>query len=106
MNENKELFVDAPILKAFFSMVIPCIITTLVMVIYKMADTFFVGQTGDLNQVAAVSVTTPIFTMMAIANVLGIGGSTAIGNALGTGNLKRAKNLLLSVPMLSSSSVS
>lgn len=94
MNENKELFVKAPVPKAFFSMVIPCIITTLVMVIYNMADTFFVGQTGDVNQVAAVSVTTPIFMMMmAVANVLGIGGSAAIGNALGTGNDKRAKNL-------------
>lgn len=94
MNENEELFVKAPVSKAFFSMVIPCIITTLVMVIYNMADTFFVGQTGDVNQVAAVSVTTPIFMMMmAVANVLGIGGSAAIGNALGTGNEKRAKNL-------------
>lgn len=94
MNENEELFVKAPVPKAFFSMVIPCIITTLVMVIYNMADTFFVGQTGDVNQVAAVSVTTPIFMMMmAVANVLGIGGSAAIGNALGTGNEKRAKNL-------------
>lgn len=94
MNENEELFVKAPVPKAFFSMVIPCIITTLVMVIYNMADTFFVGQTGDVNQVAAVSVTTPIFMMMmAVANVLGIGGSAAIGNALGTGDEKRAKNI-------------
>ncbi len=43
-----------------------------------MADTFFVGQTGDPLQVAAVSLTNPIFILfMAFSNMFGMGGSAA-----------------------------
>lgn len=56
-------------------MAIPSIISSLVTVVYNMADTFFVGQTGDPLQVAAVSLTNPIFILfMAFANMFGMGG--------------------------------
>ena len=44
-------------------MAIPSVISSLVTVVYNMADTFFVGQTGDALQVAAVSLTNPIFIL-------------------------------------------
>ena len=61
MNTNKYLFEDAPIPKAVATMAIPTMISMLVVVIYNMADTFFIGQTGDPMQVAAVSLATPVF---------------------------------------------
>ena len=45
-------------------MAIPSVISSLVTVVYNMADTFFVGQTGDALQVAAVSLTNPIFILL------------------------------------------
>ena len=57
-------------------MAIPAMVSILVMIIYNMADMFFVGQLGDTAQVAAVSLVGPVFTlMMAIGTMIGGGGS-------------------------------
>lgn len=56
MNDN-ELMKSIPIPQSVAKMAIPSIISSLVTVVYNMADTFFVGQTGDPLQVAAVSLT-------------------------------------------------
>ena len=93
MNQNETLFRDAPVRKAVFQMAIPTVISSLVLVIYNMADTFFVGQTNDAYQVAAVSLTNPVFVMyMAIANLLGIGGSALISILLGQQQKEKAKS--------------
>ena len=55
MNKNQELFEKAPVSKAVAVMAIPTMISMLVVVIYNMADTFFIGQTNDPMKVAAVS---------------------------------------------------
>ena len=94
MNKNKYLFEEAPIAKAVATMAIPTIISMLVVVIYNMADTFFIGQTNDAMQVAAVSLATPVFMVfMALGNLFGIGGSSAISRALGEKNEERARQL-------------
>lgn len=91
---NKELFGNEPVSKAVAKMAIPTIITMLVVVIYNMADTFFIGQTGDAMKVAAVSLATPVFMVfMALGNLFGIGGSSAIARALGADRMERAKKI-------------
>lgn len=80
--------------RAVAAMAIPSVISSLVTVVYNMADTFFVGQTGDELQVAAVSLTNPIFILlMAFANMFGMGGSALVSIALGAGNAERAKRV-------------
>ena len=82
--EKEELFESAPIGQAAMTLILPTVISQLVMLIYNMADTWFVGQTGDPYQVAAVTVTYPIFMMMnALANLFGIGGSSLVSRMLG-----------------------
>ncbi len=94
MNTNKYLFEEAPVPKAVATMAIPTMISMLVVVIYNMADTFFIGQTGDPMQVAAVSLATPVFMVfMALGNLFGIGGSSAISRALGEKKIERAKQI-------------
>ena len=91
--DEHELMGKAPIPKAVMKMAVPSVISSLVTVLYNMADTFFVGQTGDPLQVAAVSLTNPIFIlMMAFANMLGMGGSAVLSRALGEKKEERAKN--------------
>lgn len=83
-NRNQKIFSEMPVKKAVFKMAVPSVVSSLVLVIYNMADTFFVGQTHNAFQVAAVSLTNPVFVMfMAFANLLGIGGSTAVSIFLG-----------------------
>lgn len=91
-NRNQKIFSEMPVKKAVFKMAVPSVVSSLVLVIYNMADTFFVGQTHNAFQVAAVSLTNPVFVMfMAFANLLGIGGSTAVSIFLGERKKVQAK---------------
>lgn len=83
--EKEFLFRDAPIWNAVFSMALPTIFSMLVMVFYNMADMFFIGQMGDSAQVAAVSLTGPVFNiLMAIGSMLGGGSCALIAQTLGS----------------------
>ena len=62
--------------------------------VYNLADTFFIGQTHDALQVAAVSLATPVFLIfMAIGTMFGIGGTSVISRALGEGKTEYAKKV-------------
>ena len=94
MKDNRQLFEEAPVPKAVAVMAVPTMISMMVVVIYNMADTFFIGQTGDPMKVAAVSLATPVFMVfMALGNLFGIGGSSAISRALGEKKAERARNI-------------
>ena len=91
MDEN-ELMGSLAVPKAVAQMAVPSVISSLVTVVYNMADTFFVGQTGDPLQVAAVSLTNPIFILlMAFANMFGMGGSAVLSMAMGEKNEARVR---------------
>ena len=80
--------------KHIAQMGIPSIISMIVVVVYNMADTFFVGQTHNDMMVAAVSLAAPIFSLMiTIGTLVGTGGCSVISNALGEGNKERAKKI-------------
>jgi len=90
--DNTELFERMPVKKAVISLVIPTVISQLITVVYNLADTFFIGQVGDPNQVAAASLCMPLFILLTgIANLFGIGGSSLISRFLGIGNRENAK---------------
>lgn len=73
---------------------LPSVISAVVMVIYNMADTFFIGQTHNDMMVAAVSVALPVFALlMMFGTLLGGGGCSVISNALGEKNHKKAKQI-------------
>lgn len=89
---ERRIFAEYPVPKAVAAMVIPTIISQIITVIYNLADTWYVGLTGDAAAVAAISLCLPVYNIMtAFANLFGIGGSSVIARALGTGNEKRAK---------------
>ncbi len=85
MNRKQEiLFKESTVWKAIFAMAIPAMINILVMVLYNMADMFFIGQLGSSAQVAAVSISSPVFTMMmAFGSMIGGGGCALITRTLG-----------------------
>ena len=56
MKDNTKVFEEYTIPKAVMTMALPSMLSMLINIVYNLADTFFVGQTGDSNQVAAVSV--------------------------------------------------
>lgn len=90
--DNTELFERRPVPKAVFALVLPTVISQLITVAYNMADTFFIGQIGDPDQVAASSLCMGLFIFLTgLANLFGIGGASLISRALGVGDRERAK---------------
>lgn len=94
MKDNTtEIFEKAPVPKAVLTNVIPSIVSMLMVLVYNLADTFFIGQTKNAYMVAAVSVATPAFLFfMAVGMLFGIGGTSFISRMLGEGNQKKADN--------------
>ena len=91
---NEALFRDEPIWKAIFYLAIPSVLTILIMVIYNMADMFFIAMLGDDTQVAAIAVVGPVFSLAtAVATMLGAGGCAVIANYLGAGERENAQTV-------------
>ncbi len=79
-----ETFGSGPVAATVLKNAIPAILAMLMVLVYNLADTFFIGQTHDAYQVAAVSLATPVFLIfMALGTVFGVGGTSVISRALG-----------------------
>ncbi len=94
MKDNTKIFAEYKVPRAVAAMALPSMMGMLINIIYNLADTFFVGQTGDSNQVAAVSVSMPLFFFfLAIGNLFGIGGCAFISRSLGEGKKDKVKTI-------------
>lgn len=90
-SKASEVFENAPVPKAVLVNVIPSIISMLMVLVYNLADTFFIGQTKNAYMVAAVSLATPAFLLfMAVGMLFGIGGTSLISRLLGEGKKEKA----------------
>lgn len=93
--EKKEyVFSTMPIKSAVIKNIVPSVLAMLMVLVYNLADTFFIGQTHNPFQVAAISLATPVFLIfMSIGNVFGIGGTSVISRALGEGKKEYTKKV-------------
>lgn len=91
-DQNHALFCEMPVRRAVLSLAIPTVISQIITVIYNMADTFFIGQLNDPNQVAAATVAMPAFAALTgLSNLFGIGGASKIARCLGQKDQETAK---------------
>ncbi len=82
--EKTELFEQTPIPRAVMTLAIPTILSSLVMVIYNLADTYFVGILNDPVQNAAVTLAAPVLLAFnAVNNLFGVGSSSMMSRGLG-----------------------
>lgn len=82
--EKTELFERMPIPKAVMTLAVPTILSSLVMVIYNLADTYFVGMLNDPVQNAAVTLAAPVLLAFnAVNNLFGVGSSSMMSRGLG-----------------------
>ncbi|MCI9544973.1 MAG: MATE family efflux transporter [Acutalibacter muris] len=83
-NEKTELFERTPIPKAVMTLALPTVLSSLVMVLYHLADTFFVGMLDDPLQNAALTLSGPVLLAFnAVNNLFGVGTSSMMSRALG-----------------------
>ncbi len=91
---NMDNLHTMPVRQAVFKNAIPAMLAMLMVLVYNMADLFFIGQTGDDLQVAAISMATPLFLIfMSIGNVFGIGGASLLSRSLGSGKYELVKKI-------------
>lgn len=89
---KKELFENKPVTSAILTLAVPTIISQLISVIYNIADTFYVGRTGNPYMIGSVTVSLPLFLMtISFANLFGIGGGSMVARLMGAGREEKAK---------------
>lgn len=94
ITEKQQLFETAPVPKALAAMAVPTVISQLINLIYNMADTIYIGMTGDAYKTAAVTLAFTLFMMtVSFANLFGIGGGSLIARLIGTGRSGDAKKV-------------
>ncbi len=79
-----ELFERTPIPKAVLTLAVPTVLSSLVMVLYNLADTYFVGMLQDPIQNSAVTLAAPVLLAFnAVNNLFGVGSSSMMSRSLG-----------------------
>ena len=92
VNSRAYLFESMPIPKAVAQLSIPMVVTSLVMVVYNLADTFFVGMLNDPIQNAAVTLAYPVMLAFnAVNNLFGVGTSSMMSRSLGAGDHEKVR---------------
>jgi len=95
MDEDKlKKFETEKISTLVLNNVIPSIISMIMVLVYNLADTFFIGQTNNPLMVAAVSQATPAFMLfMSVGTIFGIGGTSLISRLMGMRQAEKAKKV-------------
>lgn len=89
-----EVFSSMPVPQAVFKNAIPATIAMIMVLVYNLADTFFIGQTHNALMVTAISIASPMFMIyMAIGTIFGIGGTSMISRAMGEGRHEYAAKI-------------
>lgn len=91
---SREIFETWPIPKALTELALPMIFGQLIILVYNLADTFFIGRTNNPLMVAGVSLLLPVFNIsVTFANLFGIGGGTLISRLMGAKRDNEAKSV-------------
>lgn len=93
MKEN-ELFASVPVPVALRQMIVPAAVSQIIVLIYNMADTFYIGRTNNPYMLAGASLILPVFNMLlCLSSLAGIGGGTLISRLLGSGEEEEARKV-------------
>ena len=73
-----------PVKRAVIRQIVPAIASQLIMVVYNLADTYFVGLLNSPAQTAAVTIAAPSLVLLtAVSNLFGVGAASLIARRLG-----------------------
>ena len=91
---QEDIFRNLPVHKALRIMVVPAVTSQLIVLIYNMADTFYVGQTGNPYMVAGASLILPVFNItLCLSGLAGVGGGALVSRMLGQGRREEARRV-------------
>ena len=80
---GEAVFRTMSVPQAVRTMAMPAVISQLIVLIYNLADTYFIGQTNNPAMVAGVSLILPVFNLtLAFGGLFGIGGGALLPKLL------------------------
>ena len=89
-----EIFETLPVPRAVMAMALPTIFSQIIVLIYNMADTLYLGRTNNPYMVAGASLILPVFNIcLSLAGLTGIGGGALISRLLGEGRDDEARRV-------------
>ena len=92
--DQERIFESLPVPSALRVMIVPAVISQLIVLIYNMAATFYVGQTNNPYMVAAAALILPVFNItLCLAGLAGIGGGALISRLLGENREEEARRV-------------
>ncbi|WP_311081672.1 MATE family efflux transporter [Paenibacillus polymyxa] len=92
--ENLHYFEKAPVAKAVAHFAIPMMLGTSMSVIYSILNAYFLGTIHNTAMLTALALTLPLFAIiMALGNLIGMGGGTFISRLLGEKKYDEAKHV-------------
>ncbi len=93
--EKENLFETTAPTKALAVMALPTVASQLILLLYNLADTWFIGRTNDPYMVAASSLALTAYLVAAsIANVFGVGGGSLMARLKGEKRLEDARKVV------------
>jgi len=91
--ERIDIFENLPVKKAVMKQIMPAIASQVIMLIYNLADTYFVGLLNDPKETAGMTaVASSLVIITAIANLFGVGGASTMARFLGKHDPESARN--------------
>ena len=82
---SEEIFRTMTVPQAVRTMAVPAVMSQIIVLIYNLADTFFIGRTNNPYMVAGVSLILPLFNVcLAIGSMFGTGGGALLPKLLAT----------------------
>ena len=91
---REDVFARLPVPVALRKMIVPAVTSQLIVLIYNMADTFFVGKTSNPYMVAGTSLILPVFNItLCLAGLAGVGGGSLISRLLGRDDTAEARRV-------------
>ena len=82
--KSMEAFAHGSVWMVVLKNALPAMSAQLMVLIYNLADTFFIARTNNDYMVAAVSLATSVFLIfMSLGTLFGIGGTSVISRVLG-----------------------
>lgn len=92
--ENDSLFVSERPAKALAKMALPTIASQVIILLYNLADTWFIGRTDNPYMIGASSLALTVYlAVVALANVFGVGGGTLMIRLLGEKKEEEARKV-------------
>lgn len=91
---RKQIFESLPVPQAVRTMALPAIFSQIIVLIYNMADTFYLGKVNNPYMVAGASLILPVFNItLSLASLAGVGGGALISRLLGENRESEARKV-------------